>query len=375
MEKYSEKLAKYVYILLVTALIVAVCFYFGNILAYVAVAALVSLLARPVFNFVCRESRNGRHCPYWLGAILSLIFVLGIILGLFAVGLPIIRNVFSEISAANLNSLTRSLTVPFTSINRWLLSAFPRIGPTFRIETAILGGLHSAGGVAGNVTNIVGSFTAFLGNFAIAIFSIFFIAFFFIKDETLFTRIVKAIVNDKYEGKVDRAFNRIKKTLPRYFLGILIEVVGVATLNFLGLLIFADMGFDYSLGIALMTGVLNIIPYVGPLLGYALGITLSVTIRYACAAPVGAQLGLGSFVLLVLGILVFTQMVDNYVFQPVIYSNCVKVHPLEIFIVFLVAAKVGGMIGMLLAIPAYSVIREIAREFLGEYKFMKRLTS
>ena len=374
MEKYSEKLAKYVYFLLVTALIVVACIYMGNILLYVAIAALVSLLARPIFNFVCKKTRKGRHCPYWLGAIVSLVIVLGIILSLFAVALPVITNVFSGISAANLNSLTRSLTVPLTDVNRWLLSAFPRLGPTFRIETAVLGNLHNAG-LAGNVTNMVGSFTAFLADFGIAIFSIFFIAFFFIKDPGLFTRMVKAIVSDKYEEKVDKAFTQIKTTLPRYFLGILIEVLGVSLLNFLGLFIFADMGFDYSLGIAMITGVLNIIPYVGPLVGYVLGIVLSVTVKYVCVVPLGPQLALGPFVLLVLGILLFTQMVDNYVFQPVIYSNCVKVHPLEIFIVFLVAAKVGGMVGMLLAIPAYSVIRELAKQFLGDVKFIKRLTS
>lgn len=374
MEKYSEKLSKYVYFLLVTALIVVACIYMGNILLYVAIAALVSLLARPIFNAVCKKTRKGRHCPYWLGAIVSLVIVLGIILSLFAVALPVITNVFSGISAANLNSLTRSLTVPLTDVNRWLLSAFPRLGPTFRIETAVLGNLHNAG-LAGNVTNMVGSFTAFLADFGIAIFSIFFIAFFFIKDPGLFTRMVKALVSDKYENKVDKAFTQIKTTLPRYFLGILIEVLGVSLLNFLGLFIFADMGFDYSLGIAMITGVLNIIPYVGPLVGYVLGIVLSVTVKYVCVVPLGPQLALGPFVLLVLGILLFTQMVDNYVFQPVIYSNCVKVHPLEIFIVFLVAAKVGGMVGMLLAIPAYSVIREVAKQFLGDVKFINRLTS
>jgi predicted PurR-regulated permease PerM len=79
-------------------------------------------------------------------------------------------------------------------------------------------------------------------------------------------------------------------------------------------------------------------------------------------------------VLLIFGVMLTTQLIDNYLFQPFIYSSSVKAHPLEIFIVILIAGYVGGVIGMLVAIPAYTVIRVFAGEFLSHFKIVQRLT-
>ena len=60
-------------------------------------------------------------------------------------------------------------------------------------------------------------------------------------------------------------------------------------------------------------------------------------------------------------------------FQPLIYSTSIKAHPLEIFIVFLMAGHIGGVVGMLVAIPAYTVIRVIAMRFFYRFKIIQRL--
>jgi len=71
---------------------------------------------------------------------------------------------------------------------------------------------------------------------------------------------------------------------------------------------------------------------------------------------------------------VVVQFLDNNFFTPYIFSNSVKAHPLEIFLVILMGAKLGGIIGMILAVPIYTVIRIIAREFLPENAIVKKLT-
>lgn len=68
------------------------------------------------------------------------------------------------------------------------------------------------------------------------------------------------------------------------------------------------------------------------------------------------------------------QFIDNSVLGPMIFSKSVQAHPLEIFIVTLVAAKLGGVIGMVLGIPVYTILRVIARTFFSEFKFVQRLT-
>lgn len=123
----------------------------------------------------------------------------------------------------------------------------------------------------------------------------------------------------------------------------------------LGLLLWGLPGHDV-LVIGLMVGILNVIPYVGPTIGIALGIFIGVTGGYPDMS--------GSITAIkIAGTILFAQGIDNFVLQPVLYSNRAKAHPLEIFLVILIAGSLAGVLGMLLAIPAYNVIRVFAKEF------------
>jgi predicted PurR-regulated permease PerM len=62
------------------------------------------------------------------------------------------------------------------------------------------------------------------------------------------------------------------------------------------------------------------------------------------------------------------------VYQPIIYSKSVKAHPLEIFVVILIGGSLGGIIGMLIAVPSYTLLRVIAREFFNKFSLVEKLT-
>jgi predicted PurR-regulated permease PerM len=68
------------------------------------------------------------------------------------------------------------------------------------------------------------------------------------------------------------------------------------------------------------------------------------------------------------------QLIDNFLIQPFIFSNSVRAHPLEIFFVVLIGAKLGGIPGMILAIPAYTVLRVVASVLLSESTIVQKLT-
>ena len=150
-------------------------------------------------------------------------------------------------------------------------------------------------------------------------------------------------------------------------------MTGVAIVNFLGLILIARLGFNAAIGIAVLTGILNIIPYVGPLLGGAIGTTLALVIKYSSLVPIGLNVGFLWFTLIVIAIFCFTQLVDNFLYQPLIYSTSIKATPLEIFIVLLIAGHVGGPMGMLIAIPSYTAARVVAYRFFGHIKAIRRL--
>ena len=73
--------------------------------------------------------------------------------------------------------------------------------------------------------------------------------------------------------------------------------------------------------------------------------------KYAGAASIGLDVSLGVFIAILIAIFCVTQIVDNFLFQPIIYSSSIKAHPLEIFIVLLMAGHLGGALGMIVAIP------------------------
>jgi len=68
------------------------------------------------------------------------------------------------------------------------------------------------------------------------------------------------------------------------------------------------------------------------------------------------------------------QVMDNFILQPTIFGRSVKAHPLEIFIVVLIGAKLGGIGGMVLAIPTYTVLRVIGKVFFSEFKIVQSIT-
>ena len=148
-------------------------------------------------------------------------------------------------------------------------------------------------------------------------------------------------------------------------------MTGVALLDFLGLWLIAQLGFSNALGIAFIAGILNIIPYVGPLIGELVGVVLAVILKYGTG--VGVDVNIWVFALIVLAVMLATQLIDNFIYQPVIYSTSIKASPLEIFIVLLIAGHVGGVFGMLAAIPAYTVVRVIASRFFRHLKPVQRL--
>jgi len=71
---------------------------------------------------------------------------------------------------------------------------------------------------------------------------------------------------------------------------------------------------------------------------------------------------------------IIAQLVDNFFSQPFIFSKSVKSHPLEIFLVIIIAGLISGIVGLIIAIPVYTAIKVIAKEFLSEYRVVNKLT-
>lgn len=371
-ERYTDKLAKYIIAAAGIGIIGALCWYFRSVIIYILAAVVVSLIAKPVMGGLQKIRIKGKKAPDWFLAAFSLTFVITIILTILTLIIPIVSGILKGISFGNIENAAGQIAVPLSHLNDFLKSTFPQLGNEFRIEM-LLGQELQKLFDASAISSMIGSATSFLTSLGIGLFSVIFIGFFFIKDDGLFTEIVCALVPDKHEKNTEEAIADIGHLLSRYFIGVMIEVCGVALLNFLGLLLIARMGFNAAIGIAFLTGILNIIPYVGPLMGGVLGTLLCLILKYSSITPLGLDVSFWMFTIILIAIFCFTQLVDNFLYQPLIYSTSIKSKPLEIFIVLLIVGHMGGPLSMIIAIPCYTVVRVIAFRFFRRYKAIRRL--
>ena len=363
-----DKLAGYLIKLGGLAIVAALCWYFRNVLVYILVAFVVSLVGRPIMKMLRKITIKKKHAPDWLLAILTITIIIAFLVLVITQMVPMVSNIVRDASA--LSSGTYFSSNPVEAFNQWLIGLFPGLGEDFDIVALIMDRIKEVVNVS-SVSGFVGSVASLVSSAFVGLFSVVFISFFFIKDTGLFEKIICALVPDKVEGTMSKTLHEITQLLSRYFVGLLVEILGVALIDFLGLWLIAQLNFSYAIGIAFIAGILNVIPYVGPLMGYAIGVIMGVVLKLGVGA--GLDVNIWFFALIILAIMATAQLVDNFIYQPVIYSTSIKAHPLEIFIVFLLAGHIGGTVGMLVAIPAYTVVRVIAFRFFYRFKPIQRL--
>ena len=363
-----EKLAGFVLWASFLAVVGLLCWYFRNVLIYIVLAIVVSLLSRPLARFLGKVRIKNRYVPDWLSSLLSILCVLGGFILIVTQVIPVVTGIVREASFfSNLRLFDGTIA---DTVNGWAISIFPSLGKDFDAISVLLDYLKGTFSDI-SITGILGSMASVMVNLVIGLFSVVFISFFLVKDPKLVAKVAAALVPDRIEDSVMEAIGDIEHLLSRYFVGLTLEMIAVAFFNFLGLWLIARIGPTYALGIAFIAGILNILPYVGPLIGEVLGVALCLVLKYG--AGIGLDVNIMVFAVIVFAIMLSVQFIDNFVLQPIIYSTSIQSTPLEIFIVLLVSGHVGGILGMLAAIPIYTVIRVVAGRFFYNHKAVRRL--
>mgnify|MGYP002550266382 FL=1 len=362
-----SKIYRYIVAGAITAIVLFLVWYFSAVVAYILTSAVLAMIGKPMTDMLCRIHIGRTKIPFpkWLAALCTLLTIWIVIVGVFALFVPIVFQKINEFSALDIPHIINSFHEPLMSFEHFIKHTFALDDDSFSIIAAISDQIKPLFDV--NVINkLLSSIVNTVSDAVIAAFSISFITFFFLKESSLFYDMVIIMFPKKYEENISRALNSTTNLLTRYFTGIVIESALMTLIVSLGLLLWGLPGHDV-LVIGLMVGILNVIPYVGPTIGIALGIFIGVTGGYPGMS--------GSITAIkIAGTILFAQGIDNFVLQPVLYSNRAKAHPLEIFLVILIAGSLAGVLGMLLAIPAYNVIRVFAKEFFNNFRVVQKLT-
>jgi len=350
-------------------LFLAALWYFRNIVVYILVSGVLSIIGRPLVDLFCRIRIRKWYFPRAVSALLTLIIIWGVIILFFIIFIPLVSKQINYLSTIDGEKIVQIVEGPINKIEELFKTINPDITNQISIKDYIGSKISDILNVE-LIQNFIGSILGILGNFAVAIFSITFITFFFLKDQHLFFESILMWIPDKYVDNVTRALNSIKNLLTRYFIGIFIQSTCVMILIDIGMTI-AGIDFQQALVMGLIVGILNVIPYVGPWLGFfivtIMGVASHMTLGFtAVVVPLVAYMSI---------VVAATQFIDNLILQPVIFSNSVRAHPLEIFVVVLAAGFAAGLPGMILGIPAYTVMRVFAREFFYGFKAVKKITS
>jgi predicted PurR-regulated permease PerM len=353
----------------VSLLILFLIFYFfGDILTYVLIAWVISMIGAPMFDFFLKHIKLGNRIRIsrTLASVLTLIIFIIVATFIFWIFVPLIIHQANNLANVQYEQIYSALEEPIAFVNGKLMD----IGVLTQDEigtndfTKILGQWFEPASIA----NYFGTLFGLAGSFLIGFFSVLFIAFFFLKESNLFNNFIVALVPSKYENDTIDIINDITKLLRNYLGGVLLQVTIITIFVSIFLSIF---GIQNGLLIGFFAAMINVIPYVGPAIGALFGMIITIS------ANLNLDFYTGLLPMLTKVAIVFAsmQMLDNFILQPFIYSKSVKAHPLEIFLVILIAAKLGGILGMILAIPSYTVIRVVAREFLYQFKIVQKMTN
>lgn len=350
-------------------LLLACAWYFRNIVVYILVAGVLSIVGRPLVDLLSRIRIKKFSIPVPVSALITLLLLWGVIILFFVIFIPLLTKQISFLSTIDSSKVVQLIEDPLNRIEnvfRYLNKDLPQ---DMSLKQYFAGKVAEVLNI-NVIQNFLGSVFGVLGNVAVAIFSISFITFFFLKDQHLFFESILMWVPDKYTDNFTRALYSIKNLLTRYFIGIFIQSTCVMILISVGMLIIG-IDFQQALVLGLIIGILNIIPYVGPWLGFFIAVTMGVASYInmdfrTVVIPIIYKMSI---------VVIVTQFIDNWILQPTIFSNSVRAHPLEIFVVVLAAGFAAGIPGMILGIPAYTVIRVFAREFFYNFKAVQKITS
>lgn len=326
-----------------------------SVIIYVIIAAILSLITRPFILFL----RNKLKFPNTLAVVISMVLMLAFLTGIIGLFIPLIIEQGESLSLlqvdgleANIQNIFNQITAYFSNKGINVLDELKNVDFATQFK---------------EIPNLLNSVLGAVGSLSVGLFSVLFISFFFMKDSQLLKKGILTIIPDKTESRFSKSLETINDLLSRYFIGLILQITILFLLYTIILFVF---GIKNAIVIAFLCALLNLIPYVGPLIGAVIMCFLSMTSNIGLdfqteILPTTIYVMIGYFI---------AQLVDNFASQPIIFSKTTKSHPLEIFLVIIIGGLLFGILGMITAVPLYTALKVILKEFLSENKIVKSLT-
>ncbi|MDN5202565.1 AI-2E family transporter [Fulvivirgaceae bacterium BMA10] len=350
----------FLYVFLGVALFLFLVWYFSNIAIYIALSIVLATILRPLTNYISQTQLFKYKVPRILAVFVSFLVMIAVFTSFVLLFVPLVSEQVQVLMNIDYENLYVKLTVPLQTLEAYIIEkGFWDLEQGFMVnglKTSILNLLSKM-----NFEAILNEILSITGNVLVGILAVTFITFFLLYEKGTRRKQFISIIPNKYFEVTISAIHKIEKLLSNYLIGLLFQMIAIFSIASLGLSI---VGIKYFLTIAVFAAVANLIPYAGPLLGAIFGIIVGISTS-------GPLMETQDYILLILKIsIVFSivQLTDNLVLQPLIFSKSVKAHPLEIFIIIFAGATIANVVGMIVAIPVYTILRVSVIELYHGYK-------
>tara|TARA_Y100000385_G_scaffold47437_1_gene44060 strand:- start:177 stop:1259 length:1083 start_codon:yes stop_codon:yes gene_type:complete len=351
----TKEILKTIAVIIGIGLLLLFLYKIQSVLVYIAIASILALIGRPIKLVLKRKFKF----PNALAVITTMALFLLIFMGLVSLFVPLLVKQGENLSLLNLEQLEETVQDLLNQSNDFFLSNGINIIEEIKQYDLI----ESINVIPNFLNTIVGT----IGTLSIGLFSVAFITFFLMRDTQIMENSIYVLTDKKSETKLRKSLETIKHLLSRYFIGLVFQITILFIFYSILLMIF---GIENSIVIAFLCALLNLIPYVGPIIGCFLMLFLTMSSNLGLDFQTEI-LPKSTYVLIGY---IFAQLLDNFISQPIIFSKSVKSHPLEIFLIIIIGGILFGITGMILAVPTYTAVKVILKTFFAENKIVKSLT-
>nr|WP_315208181.1 AI-2E family transporter [uncultured Flavobacterium sp.] len=346
--------------LLTTVFVGLILFFFyqiQSVLIYLVVSFILTLIGNPILDFFKKRLKFN----HVFATIATLFIFILIIFGFIMMFVPLILSQGQNLSLLNTAEIEKNIVQLINQITVFL--------DNHQIDSAkVLKEANITSKINFNfIPNFLNTILGTISSLGVGLGSVLFITFFFLKDRLMFIVGAKKLIPDSHEDQILNSLEKINYLLSRYFIGLLLQLFIVFILYLIVLVIF---GVPNAIVIGFLCAVLNIIPYIGPLIASFLAAIL--TMMSNLGSDFQSEI-LPTTIYVLIGFWI-VQIIDNNLSQPIIFSKSVSSHPLEIFLVILIAGFLFGILGMIVAVPLYTILKVFGKEFFPDNKIIQLLT-
>ncbi|PKP51136.1 MAG: hypothetical protein CVT92_13470 [Bacteroidetes bacterium HGW-Bacteroidetes-1] len=343
--------------ILVIILMALMIWYFSEIFISIGIALVLSIIGRPLVNFYSKLKIKKHLIGNTLGSLLGLLSILTMVVLFFVFMVPLLISQANLVVNIDFNLIAVYYQDFLNDLSIFLLR-YDIVEPGQNINSLIETELSDLL----RLISFSALFSALLSttsSLIMGVFIVLFLTFFFLKEPSIVKNALLLFIPKEHVSLTNLIISDSRALLSRYFIGILLELTTMMTIIAITLSI---LGIHNALLIGFLGGLMNVIPYLGPIIGATTGILFGII--YVLSSGLFDELNFT--IMAILSTFVIANLIDNFLLQPLIYSKSVKAHPVEIFLVIIMAGKLAGIIGMIAAIPAYTVAKVIIRQFANK---------